>query len=472
MRNYTAISFASLVVVESIWWFSLLAVVGGMFGLGGSPLPWGSVLIVLAVGVFAAWIFGGGKGAAATMAIYQGAVAFVAVYLALATVTVTDSWSFKPAWPVDTFGGTYGAEGVVDVILAVIAAVWLWYRAQSMFVEGGVARRLSRAFKIGTAFIAIGLLVEYGAIRSDIGISPLILPFFGAALIGMAASRIPQSESNSQASWPLVIAVSVGAILGLGAIGGVLTGRYGDVGVRGLVNLWGAFVDAMLWILRYPLEWIMTAIWNLILWLQSLSERDEEGVEQEPPGPLSEEMVNPAVERAEDATNFAIEALRWPLSILLLVVLFFVLVFAYRRFSSRLGEEEEAIRESIRGDADARADMAKLLTNLLPSWARSGKKRSLWKWPEGEVGVAEAFLLYFDTLTHAIKRGMTYEPNETPNERMDALTVFLPGAPVGAITSTLNAACYGAVPGDIDEIAQLRQQVELAAKKPKPGDMD
>lgn len=470
MRNYSLISYAALVVVESIWWFVVLAVIGGMTGLGGSPIPWPSLLILFGVGTISSWLFGGMRGDVNTIALYQAVVALIAVYLTVATATLTDSWSFKIAWPVDAFGGTYGPEGAADVVIGVIASAWVWFRSQGFIAGGGISGRLSRAFKLGTAFIAVGLLIEISAIRYDIGIAPLLLPFFGAALIGMAASRLPQSDDTGKASWPVVIAISVGGLLAVGAVGGMLTGRYGNVGVRGLINVWAGFIDALLWVLRYPIEWIMTALWNLILWLKDRFSAEEETIEQEVPGQLSEEMVNPALERAETATDFAIEALRWPLAILLIVVLFFVLVFAFRRFTARVQKTENDERESIRGDADATADMMKLLTSLVPSWLRGRKGRSLWKWPEGDRGIAEAFLLYFDTLTHAIKRGMIFDPNVTPNERVAALTVFLPGAPVDTVTTRFNAACYGAEPADLAEIDQLRNAIEEAAKAPKPGD--
>ena len=469
MKNNTVVSYAALVVIESIWWFSALAVLGGMVGLGGSPIPWPSMLILFGVGIISSWLFGGMRGNATTLAMYQAGLAVVVIYLTLATATVTDSWSFKIAWPIDTFGGTYGAEGVADVLIGVIAAAWIWFRAQGIIAEGGISRRLSRAFKIGTTFIALGLLVEMSAIRSDIGIAPLLFPFFGAALIGMAASRLPQSEDASKASWPLVIGISVAGLLGIGVVGGMLTGRYGDTGVRGLVNVWAGFIDALLWVLRYPIEWAMTALWNFILWLKERFGAEEQQIDREAPGQLSEDMVNPALDRAEAASEFAIEALRWPLSILLIIVLFVVLIFAFRRFTSRVGDKDDTDRESIRGDADAKADMMKLLTSLVPRWMRGGK-RSIWKWPEGEHGVAEAFLLYFDTLTHAIKRGMVFDPNVTPNERVVALAVFLPGAPVDIVTTRFNAACYGAEPADLAEIDRLRVAIETAAKKPKPSD--
>ncbi|HIF72331.1 MAG TPA: hypothetical protein EYQ61_07250 [Dehalococcoidia bacterium] len=470
MRNPAVIAYGALVIVESIWWFATLAVIGGLLGLGGSPLPWLAVLVLLVFGAAAAWLFGGAKGDVASMAIYQAVIAVVVVYFAVAAVSLDDTWSFKVAWPVDMFGGTYSGEGVADLIIGLIAAGVLWYRSQHLVGGGGVRRQLSRGFKVGTAFIAVGLLIEISVVRSDIGIAPLLIPFFAASLIGLAASRLPQSEDTGNASWPVVIGISVLGILGIGAVGGLLTGRYGAYGVRGLVNVWTAFVDALLWVLRYPIEW---AIWAMLAIIQWLRERlNPEDVEEEPlpPGQPSEDIASEVAEKAEKGADFAVDALRWPLSILLIVVLFFVLVFAYKRFAARGGDKDKADRESIRGDADAKADMMKLLSSLVPSWMKGGKKRSLWKWPEGEKGVGEAFLLYFDTLTHAIKRGMVFDPNVTPNERISALAVFLPGAPVDTVTTRFNAACYGAEPTEISEIERLRSAIEEAAKRPKPSD--
>ncbi|MDA1280229.1 MAG: DUF4129 domain-containing protein [Chloroflexi bacterium] len=467
MRNPVLLSYLSLIVVESIWWFSGLAMFGAMTGLGGSPIPWFALLALFGLAFLAAWLFGGTRGDATTIALYQGTVALIAVYVTVASTNLGDSWSFKVAWPVDLFGGTYDAEGVADIVIALIASGFVWYRAQNLVAGGGIAGRLSRAFKLGTTFMAFALMVELG-VKFDIGITQLLLPFFGASLVGLAAARLPQTDDAGNSSWPAVIGISVFSILGVGVVGGLLTGRYGENGVRGLIALWGVFVDAILWILRWPIELAMRAMWAIILWLQNVFvNEDQEVAPVDTVRPLSQDLET-TVKRAENATEYALDALRWPLSILLIVVVFFILVFGYRRFSSRSDRSDDLGRESIRGDADAKADMMKLLSTLMPGWLKRGRRRSLWKWPEGETGVAEVFLLYFDTLAHAIRRGMVFDPNVTPNERTSALAVFLPGAPVDAITGRFNAACYGRQPSDLNELERLRRSVESAADQPRP----
>ncbi len=469
MRSPLTVSYIALIIVESIWWFAGLAVIGAILGLGGSPIPWVALFILFALGAATAWIFGGAtRGDATTIALYQGGVALLAVYFTVASATVGDSWSLKIAWPVDMFGGTYNSESVADLIIALLAAGLIWYRAQKLIAGGGVAWQLKRDFKVGTAFIALALMAQL-IVGFDIGITPLLIPFFGASLIGLAAARLPQTDDAGNASWPLVIGISVFAILAVGVIGGLLTGRYGNAGVKGMVSLWGAFVDAMLWVLRWPIEIAMRLLLAIVNWLVDVFSEEEQPSEEIGGLAPVQAVVDTAAEQAENATEFALSALRWPLSILLVVVLFFVLVFAYRRFSARANDSDGSDRESIRGDADAKADMMKLLSSLVPDWLKGRKKRSQWKWPEGEKGVAEVFLLYFDTLAHAIKRGMVFDPNVTPSERVPALAVFLPDAPIEAVTSRFNAACYGGQPTDSGELGRLRQAIEVAALKPEPA---
>ena len=466
MRTSEFYAYGALTVVESIWWFSILAVVGTLLGLGGSPIPWVTLFLLVVFGMGSAWVFGADKFDITSSAIYQAVFALIVVYFAVASTSIGETWSFKVAWPVDMFGGTYGSKGAADLVIATIAASFMWYRTQEIFGGGDPARRLSRAFKLGTTFIIFTLFVELN-VGFDIGIKQLLIPFFGASLIGLAASRLPRTDEPVKTQWVGVIGVSELSILGVGAIGGVLTARYGNVGVTALLNIWSAFIDALLWVLRYPIELVMRGMWAFILWLQNIFGAGEE-VEKEltTVSPLSQDMMNEASDRAEDTVNYAVDAIRWPLSIILLVLLFFIFIFAYRRFSRRFNTRDDLERESIRGDADTKADMMKLLSSLVPSWMRGRANRSVWRFPGAETGIAEAFLLYFDTLSHAIKRGMLFDPNVTPNERLSALHVFLPGAPVDMVTIRFNAACYGNEPSDLDDLDQLREAVERAAEQP------
>ena len=61
MRTSEFYAYGALTVVESIWWFSIFAIVGTLLGLGGSAIPWFPLFLLVASGMVSAWVFGGGK---------------------------------------------------------------------------------------------------------------------------------------------------------------------------------------------------------------------------------------------------------------------------------------------------------------------------------------------------------------------------------------------------------------------------
>jgi len=457
------LAYGSLVVVESVIWFSVLTIVGGISGLGGSPVFWPVLAIVFALGTYSGWVFGGSRADALSLAAIQAVLALVVVYVTVSLSAINDDFRMYIAWPVDMLGGTFDAAQVIEMIIGLIAVILVWFRTQSIISDGDVRWRLRKSFKIGILFLAAALVTDLN-VAADTGITSVLVPFFIASLVGLAFARLDETEDSGNSSWPILIAGSVLLIMVIGVIAGLLTGRYGNVGIRGILNVWGGLVDAVLWVLRYPIEWVMTALWAFLTWLKERSEPAEEAGESISPAAGNQFLDEEAQEQVEIFSDFAVDALRWPLSILLLVVLFIVLVYAYKRFSIRIGDLGNTDRESIEVQDDS-GNLMNLIGGLIPRWMR-GKDRSQWRHPTGEQGITEAFLLYFDTLTHAIRRGMRFNPNSTPNERTEALDVFLPGAPVGVVTSIFNDACYGSLATDIKEINRLREQVERAASAP------
>ena len=50
MRTSEFYAYGALTVVESIWWFSIFAIVGTLLGLGGSPIPWFPLFLLVVLG--------------------------------------------------------------------------------------------------------------------------------------------------------------------------------------------------------------------------------------------------------------------------------------------------------------------------------------------------------------------------------------------------------------------------------------
>ena len=269
----------------------------------------------------------------------------------------------------------------------------------------------------------------------------------------------------SRAGGREIILVALGAFLGVGLIAGILGGRYGSAGLSALYTVYGWMIDAILWVLRWPLLAIGWIIAKIIEFLQSFFGTEPVEQEQQQEGGQRPEFPErEAVETADSAWVEAfLDALQWPLTFLLLFVVLIVVALAYRRIIRRLSREDGVERETIRDEVEE-VSYWDLLKGLLPDWmTRRGTPRHLWRYPE-EPGIKEVFMLYFETLEMALERGWEFDSRLTPSERRVDLEVVLEGAPISDITSRFNAACYGNVPTATTQVDTLRSRLASAVE--------
>ncbi len=459
-NNRGKIILGALAVSDSIWIYAIMAVAGLTIGLGGSPISWAALLAFYAFAMFVSWVFMGLRGSAAALAIMEGLVGLVAVYLTVAAGSFHADRSFDMAWAVKLAGADLDATAVVGAVFSLIALLLLWRRAVTVVADDFAGERLKSGFKRGIVIIAIAALAEQLASR-EVGIQLLLAPFFAASLAGLAVSRLPERGLGGKGvSWVRVIGAAVLALIAIGLGLGLLGGVYGINVLRLMFKGWGLFVDGMLWVLRYPLEVVVNLIMLILNWLRSMF-GSEEPIEREMGGGLPQsitEAADPAGENQLFETIFNI--IQYPLLAIVLVGAFLVLALAYRRFTSGRRKEADEERESIQEDPDAAGDLLKLLAGLLPSWMkREREEERPWRYPEDEPGVAEVFILYFDYLSAAIANGMTFIPGVTPSERAPAMQAALPGAQVALVTEMFNAACYGHVAAPRSTVDRLRNEL-------------
>ncbi len=460
-RNQTV--FAAIAVAESIIVFTILAVISAGLSLANPPMHWGVVLLVYVAGMVTAWIAGGLRGGIATVALIYGIGGLATIYLAVATTRFEDGFNLDLAWIYHLFNRDLSGEQVAALVMALIATVLIWRRTSTIVRDDRDSPdHLKRIFKRGLVILAIGLVVDE-FVSEPAGLAQLLIPYFVATLGGMAVARLPGDTPVVASRWTKIILVALGAFLGTGLIAGILGGRYGSAGLSALYTVYGWMIDAILWVLRWPLLAVGWIIAKIIEFLQSLF--GAEPVEQEAQEQGGERPEFPEREATEAADNAWVEAvldaLQWPLTFLLLFIVLIVVALAYRRIIRRLSREDGVERETIRDEVEE-VSYWDLLKGLLPDWmTRRGTPRHLWRYPE-DPGIKEVFLLYFDTLEMALERGWEFNSRLTPSERQIDLEVVLEGAPISDITSRFNAACYGNVPTEVSQVDSLRSGLTSA----------
>ena len=463
--------YIAIAVAESVSVYAVLGLLGTVLGLGGSPMPWHFIAIVYVAGLASAWLTGGLRGSPATLALIFGGIGFVVIYIAVSSATVSPSGRFELNWLFNLVGRDLIADEAVSIIIATVTSVVIWRRASTLVRDSNDAPDyLKRAFKWGLVILAIALVADEIA-TNPVGIATLLIPFFVATLIGMAVARL-SDDSQFSGTWARVILGALVAFVGVGLAAGLAGSRYGASGLSALYTAYGWLVDALIWVLRWPLMLVGYVIAWLIELIRSwVGQPVPEAQEQQAEGGRPDFPEPDAIARAESQwVEAVLDALQWPLTILIPILVLLLLALAYRRVTRNRRRDDALERESIRDEVEE-VSYWDLLKGLLPAWlTRRGAGRYLWKYPD-TPGIAGVFMLYFETLQHAMERGLEFDARQTPLEREQQLASALPNAPVSAITARFNAACYGDVPTSDARVAQLREELLHAletAPEPEP----
>ena len=348
------IIFTAIAVAESVIVFTLAAVVSAILSLEYPPLHWGMVLLVYLSGMLMSWVVGGLRGGVASAAILYGIFGLSAIYLAVATTRLNAGFNFDLAWIYHLFNRDLTGDQVAALLVSLIVTVVIWRRTSTIVRDDQDAPdHLKRLFKRGLVVLAIGLVVDE-FVSNPVGLAQLLIPYFIATLGGMAFARLPTDAPVAGSRWTKIILLALGGFLGTGLIAGILGGRYGSAGLNVLYVLWGWTVDGILWVLRWPLLAIGWIIAKIIEFLQSFF--GAEPVEQEQETQTGEQPQFPEREAREMTENAWVEAvldaLQWPLTFLLLLVVLIVIALAYRRIVRRLTRDDGVERETIRDEVE------------------------------------------------------------------------------------------------------------------------
>ena len=447
----------SLWVSESARIFAFAAIATLVVGLDAAPLAWVAVAAIMGASMVANWAVGGARGDMVTLAIVQALVGLPVIYLAAAARAIGTDSGLDLGWPVALTGGELGGEAVFGVILALLLAFVAWLRGAVVLNSDEPESGQRTIFYTGAAALGILLVLER-LTNSDVDARFLILPFFASALAGMAVNHLVTARSGNRGSafWGRFMTMAVSGVL------------FSAIAITALAVLWNDAIKAFGHVVGIVAGWILIAIaapfalvaMGAVFLIGLIRGEGGSGVQLPTGSGLSLEPRDRAGEAGDggsDVFAIVVEALKYPLAIVVLLGIIFVLYMTFRRYMGKRRKHFSDDRESVRGDADAGKDMAGLLGRLLPEWMRRRRESDVERrFPADEPGVSEVFQLYFSYLKAATRRGMALESGHTPNELSVAMSRALPGSPVALMTERFNAACYGHEPSSAEVLGELR----------------
>ena len=444
------LAILAIVAADTAWLYPISGLLGRALGLERALLPLALIPVLIAVAIAVVWTIAGTISEPARRGPYQASVGLVAVYLAMA-ITPRGHGADLP-WAFHMLAGDFTGIVTGGLVIGCAGAGFLWFRGVTIAVETHPPLRLLTTFRLGIVALALAIVLEQ-AFDIDVGAAPMLVPFFVVCLAGLAFARLPPGGA-----WTTMVAAAIALVLGGGFVIGLVAAALGGRGLDLVVAAWIFLTDLLMWLLALILVPILRFLAGLLPEMQPGSGRSE--VFTVPNFDflrnLDANSLPPQIEMLNRVIMYAV-------IVLAVYLLYRLMLAAHRARNQRLRDKVALERESIRGFRDAKSDLLKLALGLLPDWLFPNDAAPPPRMPKDLPGVTEVFALYFDLLTAARAHGHEFVPSATPHERRAALESALPGAPVAAITTRFNAACYGNIATDLAIVARLRGEFEGAA---------
>lgn len=452
------------IIVESVWFYVLIAVLSLALLQGISAVPW----------IAAVAMMGGSFVVARTTlmiimplwmqyAIQMG-TGIIVIYLLLGTyILVSATPGVDLGWLSVIMSDDSTSNDRTRAIISALCAAFLWWRGGRMASIEFPTDHLSMTFRVGLIALSIGAVVDIFH-PANLRIFPLMFTFFAVGLAGLSVGHIlPTSSSRrGQQRWTRIIGGVVGGIVLVGLVFSVLQKSFIDFITTPLDWLFNILVTVFMYVVVLPIAYV---VGYLVLWIFGMLQR----LIGEPPERPAQEFdpggfINEMRERAESAEpSIWGDVIEWTIVAILLMVALALLAWGFRRIVRWRRIDDDGERESIAEDVDAGLDMARLLFNLLPERFRRRRRMGGLRLPDDEQDIVDVFRIYFGMLTVAETKGFRRPSNQTPNEYRSALARVFPGRIARMATEAFNRACYGRRPASRGQIEEMQEVLERVA---------
>ena len=451
------IATVCLLVMESLVWFVLAAVMAG--GAGGAGPAYITVLLAVLGGF---WLARGLQ----RFDLQPKTLAMIGGVLSLIALTVLLNLQYNPGGSPLSLGWLTGFVAAPDEYLrprwpatwGVLFVAAAWARAVQVAHQELRYRLALGSFSVGLGVIVVTLLLGQAS-RVEDAINNAALPFFIAGLLTLALVHLhragPRAAEIVRGPWlPVMIGTIVGLVVVSAAIGlfplDLLNRLLAPLGVLALLIL-----DVVILLIALPIGWLVGQLLKLIY--------GPDGPTPPEPNRLASETAE-RFQQGDPPAVIAFFLLVFKLLFLLLLaaLVAYVVYRVFRRLRRPASAEVE-VRESVYREGGLSEDLGALTRGLLGRFRRADTARE----PALPPPILRLRRLYLRVLDDAAARGTARPPAATPHEFAPELARTF-GTPAPArLSDRFAAARYGRVEPSADELRALERELgELRRTQP------
>ncbi len=454
---------------ESAWLFALFGMIGLMMGGGGSPMGWFAALAIMSSSLLLARLM--------HMIILPTIFAYlIQMVFGVLVVYLTVGSQVSPTFQGVELGwlGTFFSEDVPEIfpfraILGSFMGAILWWRGGRIGSAEFLSESLSVSFKVGIVVMAVAAIVDM-IHSADLNIFRMMFVFFAASIAGLSIAHLLPASSNAteDRAWARVIGGVVSVVLVLGLLFSILQREFLAVVASPLIFVLNIMATIIFFVIILPIAYIVDFLTRLVFgFLASFGNPEEQPLTLLEGGGFAAQLRNTEQGEESPLAMLILQIGQWTILGVIILIALYVLAKAYQRRARTRREEESAMRESVKEDADAAYDFAKLFLNMIPSRFRRKQKGLRLRLPDGDPNIVDVFRVYFGMLTLAEDKGEPRLADQTPSEYRNTLESIFSTRLVRLATTAFIRACYGHHPASREQIEDMRASLEQEVSEVK-----
>lgn len=450
-----------LTLTETIWIYSIFAVVGLMVSIDRSPLTYGACFAIYVTSFYLSKLLNLLNLKLSIAIIIQMSLGLIICYYLVGSSNVPTGEPLSFLWPLSLDEWVYeGGEVRTAIVLASCMGVFMWVKGGRLGSTDFPLEALFSTFRVGFIIMAVTVTIDIFH-TADLSMSFLMYLFFASSLSGLAIGRVKPSSEIGVVNfrWFKIPSFIVGTVVLLGIIFSSFTKEIlGTVSSPiGMLISWVAM--GIIYLFVIPIVYVIQFVIRIFGWIFAYTNSAREPVEKQKAFEgldiVFEGFANPP---GTDEPSALMQYFEYAAILILIGGLIFALSLAFRKINRSQKVIDSGIKSEIVGTDGSMNDLLSLAKKLL--WKPNSRNEENFVIPDHlDVNSKTILVSYYQLLHIGSEKGVYKSHFSTPKEFGFLLYKIFDEGIVRKITNAFMDVCYGRLPASSKKADEIRKLV-------------